>query len=149
MLLSAAALMLSSVCSALVVPRETNSSEPQPSQNFIVHSRPQGSDSFDKSLGYLFAEYSYGGGYSATLHTAKSDAIAGVISDVNNPENAALNFPSGDYSQGFKLSELSEQYPTSLAQIYSGQDGTPGMAIEDGLLKWNSPDGTPISWFGK
>lgn len=136
---AAAALMLSSVCSAAVLPRDD---KPAESQKFITHSRPKGAEGFDNSLGYLFAEYSYGGGYSATLHTEKSDAISGSIS------NSALSF-GDEYPQGFKLSELSEQYPNSLAQIMSGQDGTPGMAVEDGLLVWNSPDGVPVSWFGK
>lgn len=134
-----AALMLSSVCSAAVLPRED---KPAESQKFITHSRPKGAESFDNSLGYLFAERSYAGGYSATLHTEKSDAIAGSISD------SALNF-GDEYPMGFKLYDLSEQYPNSLAQIFSGQEGTPGMAVDDGLLKWNSPDGVPVSWFGE
>lgn len=150
MLFSAAALMLSSVCSAAVLPRETTSSEPVASKKFIAHSKPKGAENFDDSLGYLFNEYSYGGGYSATLHTDKADALPGVISDVNDPEHATLDFPNGDFDMGFKLYDLSEQYPNSLAQIFSGQDGTPGMTIEDGLLQWTSPnDNRPISWFGK
>src|ERR1700712_1343700 len=106
---AAAALMLSSVCSAAVLPREDSSSKPAESQKFITHSKPKGADNFDNSLGYLFAEYAYGGGYYATLHTDKSDAIAGSISD------SALSF-GDEYPQGFKLSELSEQYPSSIAQ---------------------------------
>lgn len=140
---AAAALMLSSMCSAAVLPREDTTCKPNEAQKFITHSKPKGADGFDDSLGYLFAEYSYGGGYSATLHSAKSDAITGAITD------SALSFPNGDFPQGFKLSNLSEQYSNSLATIMSGQDGTPGMAVEDGLLVWNSPDGVPISWFGK
>jgi len=139
---AAAALMLSSVCSAAVLPREDTTSKPAESQKFITHSKPKGVEGFDNSLGYLFAEYSYGGGYYATLHTAKSDAIAGSISD------SALSF-GDEYPQGFQVSELSEKFPNTLGQIYSGQDGTPGMAVEDGLLVWNSPDGVPTSWFGE
>ena len=139
---AAAALMLSSVCSAAVLPREDTTSKPAKSQKFITHSKPKGAESFDNSLGYLFAEYSYGGGYYATLHTAKSDAISGSISD------SALSF-GDEYPQGFVVSEPNEQYTNSIAQIFSGQDGTPGMAVEDGLLVWNSPSGTPITWFGK
>lgn len=137
-----AALMLSSVCSAAVLPREESSSKPAESQKFITHSKAKGAEGFDNSLGYLFAEYAYGGGYYATLHTEKSDAIAGSISD------SALSF-GDEYPQGFKVSELSEQYPSSIAQIFSGQAGTSGMAVEDGLLVWNAPDNVPISWFGK
>lgn len=150
MLFSAAALMLSSVCSAAVLPRENTDSKPEPSQKFIAHSKPKGAENFDNSLGYLFAEYSYGGGYSATLHTDKGDALPGVISDLNDPKHASLDFPSESFSKGFNLYDLSEQYPNSLAQIFSGQEGTPGMTIEDGLLKWTSPkDNVPISWFGR
>ena len=130
------------VCSAAVLPREDTTSKPAESQKFITHSKPKGAEGFDDSLGYLFAEYSYGGGYYATLHTAKSDAITGSISD------SALSF-GDEYPQGFQVTEPNEQYTSSIAQIYSGQDGTPGMAIEDGLLVWNSPSGTPITWFGK
>jgi hypothetical protein len=137
-----AALMLSSICSAAVLPRDNSTSEPASSQKFITHSKPKGVEKFDNSLGYLFAEYAYGGGYYATLHTDKSDAIAGSISD------SALSF-GDEYPQGFKLYELSEQYPSSIAQIFSGQAGTPGMAVEDGLLVWNSPDNVPVSWFGE
>jgi hypothetical protein len=139
---AATALMLSSVCSAAVLPRNDSSSKPAESQKFITHSKPKGAENFDNSLGYLFAEYAYGGGYYATLHTDKSDAIAGSISD------SALSF-GDEYPQGFKLYELSEQYPSSIAQIFSGQAGTPGMAVEDGLLVWNSPDNVPVSWFGR
>ncbi|KAM0717616.1 hypothetical protein Q7P37_007468 [Cladosporium fusiforme] len=145
---TAAALMLSSVCSAAVLPRETASSEPKPSEKFIIHSKPKGAENFDKSLGYIWAEYSYPPGYYATLRTDKSDALPGVLSDVNDAENASLNFPNGDFPQGFKVSEQSEQYPSSIAEIYSGQEGTAGMTIEDGLLKWTSPnDNVPTSWF--
>jgi hypothetical protein len=139
---AAAAIMLSSVCSATVLLRNDSSSEPAESQKFITHSKVKGAENFDNSLGYLFAEYAYGGGYYATLHTDKSDAIAGSISE------SALSF-GDEYPQGFKLYELSEQYPSSIAQIFSGQAGTPGMAVEDGLLVWNSPDNVPVSWFGK
>jgi len=137
-----AALMLSSVCSAAVLPRDDSTSKPDETQKFIIHAKPKGAENFDNSLGYLFAEYSYGGGYYATLHPAKSDAITGSISD------SALSF-GDEYPQGFKVYELSEQYPNTIAQIFSGQDGTSGMAVEDGLLVWNSPDGVPITWFGK
>lgn len=139
---TAAALMLSSVCSAAVLPREEPASyQPTESKKFITHARPKGAEGFENSLGYLYAEYSYPPGYYATLHTKKSDAIAGSISD------SALSF-GDEYPQGFKVSKPTEQYPSSIAQIYSGQDGTPGMAVEDGLLVW-SPDGVPTSWFGK
>lgn len=134
-----AALMLSSVCSAAVLPRED---KPADSQKFIAHSKPKGAEGFENSLGYLYASRSYAGGYDATLNTEKSDATVGSISD------SALSF-GDEYPMGFKLYDLSEQYPSSLAQIFSGQEGTPGMAVEDGLLKWNSPDGIPVSWFGK
>lgn len=145
MLASAAtALLLGSVCSAAVLPRETAPAEA--SQKFIVHSKPQAAENFDESLGYLFAEYSYGGGSYATLHTAKSDAITGALSDVNDPKNSGLNFDES--TKGFKLYDLSQQYPNSIAQIFSGQEGTHGMVIEDGLLKWHSPDDQAISWFG-
>jgi hypothetical protein len=139
---TAAALMLSSICIAAVLPRENNTSYLTQSQKFITHSKPKGADNFDSSLGYLFAEYAYGGGYYGTLHAEKSDAISGSVSD------SALTF-GDEYPQGFKLYELSEKFPSSLAQIMSGQDGTPGMAVEDGLLVWNAPDGVPTSWFGK
>lgn len=138
---AATALLLGSVCSAAVLPREDTACKPAESKKFITHSKLKGAEGFDNSLGYLFAEYSYPPGYYATLHTEKSDAIAGSISD------SALSF--GDESQGFQVYELSEKFPNSLAQIYSGQAGTPGMAVEDGLLVWNSPDGVPTSWFGK
>jgi hypothetical protein len=139
---AAAAIMLSSVCSAAVLPRDNSSSTPASSQKFITHSKLKGAENFDNSLGYLFAEYAYGGGYYATLHTDKSDAIAGSISD------SALSF-GDEYPQGFKLYEPSAQYPTSIVQIFSGQAGTPGMAVDGGLLVWNSPDNVPISWFGE
>jgi hypothetical protein len=90
----------------------------------------------------MFNEYAYGGGYYATLHKEKSDAISGSL------DNTSLNF-GDEYTQGLILYEMSEQYPSSIAQIFSGQEGTAGMAVEDGLLKWNAPDGVPVSWFGK
>jgi hypothetical protein len=145
MLFSAtAALMLSSVCSAAVLPREEKPASYSDSNNnkFIIHSKAKGADNFDNSLGYMFNEYSYGGGYYATLHTAKSDAISGSL------DGTSLNF-GDEYKQGLVVYEPSEQYPNSIAQIFSGQEGTAGMAVEDGLLKWNSPDGVPTSWFGK
>lgn len=132
-----AAFMLSSVCSAAVLRRQ--SFEPQ---RFVVHSKPKGAECFDHSLGYLFAEYSYGGGYMATLHTGKSDAIQGYI--INN----ALTF-GDEYTQGFQLIELSDDAPNAIPQIMSGQDGTPFITVdENNLLGWHSPDGVAISWFG-
>jgi len=140
MLFSAtAALMLSSVCSAAVLPRED---KPVSSEKFIIHSKAKGAENFDNSLGYVFAEYAYGGGYYATLHKEKSDAISGSL------DNTSLNF-GDEYTQGLVLYQPTEQYPSSIAQIFSGQEGTAGMAVEDGLLKWNAPDGVPVSWFGK
>lgn len=152
-----AVLLLSSVCSAAVLSRQNSTASTQnttsissQSPNFIVHSKPCGASNFDGSFGYLHAEYSYPPGYSATLHTAKEDAITGYISDVNDPSNSTLVFPgSSGFDQGFKLYPLSEQYPNSLAQIFSGQVGTTGMAIVDGLLKWEAPDEVPVYWVGK
>jgi len=142
MLFSAtAALMLSSVCSAAVLPREEKpASYSDNNSKFIIHSKAKGADNFDNSLGYMFNEYAYGGGYYATLHKEKSDAISGSL------DNTSLNF-GDEYTQGLILYEMSEQYPSSIAQIFSGQEGTAGMAVEDGLLKWNAPDGVPVSWF--
>jgi hypothetical protein len=143
MLFSAtAALLLSSVCSATVLPREDSNSKSTESQKFITHSKPKGAEGFENSLGYLFDEYTYGAGYAVSLHTEKSDAVAGAIF------NTALDFGNGD-PKGFKMHDLSNKFPNSLPEIYSGQDGTPGIAVENGLLKWNSPDGVPISWFGR
>jgi len=157
-----AALLLSSVCRAVVLPRQNstvsyqnattpaNSSASIQSPDFILHSKPCGTSSFDGSFGYLHAEYAYPPGYYATLHTAKEDAITGYISDVHNSSNSTLVFPgSSGFDQGFKLYPLSNQYPNSIAQIFSGQVGTPGMAIVDGLLKWEAPDQVPVYWVGK
>jgi hypothetical protein len=130
MLFSAtAALMLSTVCSAAVLPREEKPASYSENSNskFIIHSK---------------AEYAYGGGYYATLHKDKADAISGSL------DNTSVNF-GDEYSQGLILYEMSEQYPSSIAQIFSGQEGTAGMAVEEGLLKWNAPDGVPVSWFGR
>ena len=143
MLFSAtAALMLSTVCSAAVLPREEKPASYSSDSKFIIHSKAKGAENFDNSLGYMFAEYAYGGGYYATLHKEKSDAISGSL------DNTSLNF-GDEYTQGLILYEMSEQYPSSIAQIFSGQNGTAGMAVEEGLLKWNAPDGVPVSWFGK
>ena len=143
MLFSAtAALMLSTVCSAAVLPREEKPASYSSDSKLIIHSKAKGAENFDNSLGYMFAEYAYGGGYYATLHKEKSDAISGSL------DNTSLNF-GDEYTQGLILYEMSEQYPSSIAQIFSGQNGTAGMAVEEGLLKWNAPDGVPVSWFGK
>lgn len=59
------AVLLSSACSAAVVPRQDNGTS-SASQKFVVHSRPcPATYGFDGSLGYLHAEYSYPPGYSA------------------------------------------------------------------------------------
>jgi len=57
------ALLLSTACSAAVVPRQDSASK---SQDFVVHSRPcPTTNGFDGSLGYLYAEYAYPPGYYA------------------------------------------------------------------------------------
>jgi hypothetical protein len=163
------ALLLSSVCSAVVLPRQSSTASYQnstvfdqnstanqdssasiKSPNFILHSKPCGTSSFDGSFGYVHAEYAYPPGYYATLHAVEEDAITGYISDIMNSSNSTLVFPgSGGFDQGFRLYPLSDQYPNSLAQIFSGQVGTRGMAIVNGLLEWEAPDQVPVYWVGK
>ena len=97
MLFSAtAALMLSTVCSAAVLPREEKPASYSSDSKFIIHSKAKGAENFDNSLGYMFAEYAYGGGYYATLHKEKSDAITGSL------DNTSLNF-GDEYTQGLIL----------------------------------------------
>lgn len=150
---AAASFLFGSVATAAVLASEGSydqSPAPVHSGSFIVHSKPTGASGFDDSLGYLHAKGSYAPGWDATLDTTKSNAIPGYISDVNNPSNASLEFPQeGEYDMGLLLAARSEKWPTSRATMRSGEHGTPGMSIVDGLLQWQASDGVEISWFGK
>jgi hypothetical protein len=150
---AAASLLFSSVnIAAVLAPGSSydQSSAPVHSGNFIVHSKPTGASGFDASLGYLHAKGSYAPGWDATLDTSKSNAIPGYISDANNPSNASLEFSGGGhYDMGLLLAARSDKWPNSRAKMRSGEHGTPGISVVDGLLQWQTSDGVEISWFGK
>jgi hypothetical protein len=148
-----ATLLFGSACSAAVLVRADRydgSSAPVQSGDFIVHSRHSNASGFGDSLGYLRAQGSYAPGWDAILDTSKSEANTGYISDVNNAWNASLEFSGGgDNEKGLLLTPRSEKWPNGRVTMLSGQHGTPGMSIVDGLLQWQASDGIEISWFGK
>lgn len=93
----------------------------------------------------MYAEYAYGPGYYATLRS-KEEAIVGHLTDTTNPSNSSLVF-GDEYPQGFVLYPLLSYANASIAQIYSGQDGTKGMLVnEGGLVDWATQR---VSWYGK
>ncbi|KAI5199595.1 hypothetical protein E4T39_06165 [Aureobasidium subglaciale] len=112
------------------------------SDNFIIRAR-QLNDS--KTVGYMYAEYAYGAGYYATLRSNKSDAVVGHLTDTTNPSNSTLVFGDGQYPQGFVLYPLSSYSNASIAQIFSGQQGTKGVYVnEGGIVDWASQR---VSWY--
>ncbi|KAI5211800.1 hypothetical protein E4T42_03553 [Aureobasidium subglaciale] len=112
------------------------------SDNFIIRAR-QLNDS--TTVGYMFAEYAYGAGYYATLRSSKSDAIVGHLTDTTNPSNSTLAFGDGQYPQGFVLYPLLSYSNASIAQIFSGQQGTKGVYVnEGGIVDWASQR---VSWY--
>lgn len=97
------------------------------------------------TLGYMYAEYAYSPGYFAALGT-KADAIVGHLTDTTNPSNSSLVFGK-KYSQGFVLNSLSSSANASLAMIFSGQQGTKGVFVnEGGIVDWASQR---VSWYGE
>jgi hypothetical protein len=148
-----ATFLFGSACSAAVLVRGVHfdgSSAAVQSGDFIVHSRHSNASGFDDSLGYLRAQGSYAPSWDAILDTSKSYANTCYLSDVNNARNASLEFlGGGDYEKGLLLTPRSEKWPNGHATMLSGQHGTPGMSIVDGLLQWQASDGVENSWFGK
>lgn len=146
-----------SAVSAAVLPRQANTtaiSNTTTSTNttlpplslesdpFIIRAR-QLNDSV--TLGYMYAEYAYGAGYYATLRS-KEEAIVGHLTDTTNPSNSSLVF-GDEYPQGFLLYPLLSYANASIAQIYSGQDGTKGMLVnEGGIVDWATER---VSWYGE
>jgi hypothetical protein len=147
------AFLFGSACSAAVLVRGDHidgSSAAVQSGDFIVHSRHSDASGFGDSLGYLTAEYSYAPGWDVILDTSKSHADTCYISDINNAKNASLEFSRGrDNEKGLLLTPRSEKWPNGRVTMLSGQHGTPGMSIVDGLFQWQASDGIEITWFGK
>lgn len=143
-------MLFSIATAATVIGAATAAAVPRASGEFKVQHRCVGRTDFQDSLGYLYAEYAYPPGYYAALNTNPDIAITGYLSDPTNPSNSSLIFPEGEgYYQGFVLYPLSQQYPNSIAQIFSGQTGTKGLYVDEaGLLQWQAPDGVPITWEG-
>jgi hypothetical protein len=113
------------------------------SDNFIIRARQLNDSSV--TLGYLYAEYAYPPGYYATLRP-KEEAIVGHLTDTTNPSNSSLVFGE-EYPQGFVLSPLSSYQNASIAMIYSGQQGTKGVFVnEGGIVDWASQR---VSWYGE
>jgi hypothetical protein len=93
----------------------------------------------------MHAEYAYPPGYYATLRP-KEEAIVGHLTDSTNPSNSSLVFGE-EYPQGFVLSALSSYQNASIAMIYSGQQGTKGVFVnEGGIVDWASQR---VSWYGE
>jgi hypothetical protein len=118
------------------------------SDNFTIHARTFNKDTnTSTTLGYLHAEYAYPPGYYATLHTSRSEAIIGHLTDMTTPENSSLVFGSGEYTQGFVLGLLSMRYSAGIAMIYSGRQGTKGVFVDEGgSLDWASQR---VGWYGE
>jgi hypothetical protein len=133
---------------AVVLPRQINTNTTPPplsldSDPFIIRARQLNDSSV--TLGYMYAEYAYGPGYYATLRP-KEEAIVGHLTDTTNPSNSSLVF--GDqYPQGFVLNSLLSYSNASIAMIYSGQEGTRGLYVnEGGIVDWASQR---VSWYGE
>ncbi|KAF2723899.1 hypothetical protein K431DRAFT_282591 [Polychaeton citri CBS 116435] len=141
-------MLFSVATAATLVSAAAAAAVPRASGNFKVHARCVGRTDFQDSPGYLYAEYAYPPGYYAALDTNPDNGIVGYTSDPTNPSNSSLIFPeSGGYYQGFVLYPLTQQYPESIAQIFSGQTGTKGIYVdENGLVQWQAQDGVPIVW---
>ncbi|KAH0293806.1 hypothetical protein M436DRAFT_71459 [Aureobasidium namibiae CBS 147.97] len=153
--ITALAAGISSVCAA-VLPRQmnttavantttsTNTTLPPlslDSDPFIIRARQLNDSSV--TLGYMYAEYAYGAGYYATLRP-KDEAIVGHLTDTTNPSNSSLVF-GDEYPQGFVLYPLLSYANSSIAQIYSGQEGTKGLLVnEGGIVDWATQR---VSWF--
>ncbi|KAI4745799.1 hypothetical protein E4T50_03835 [Aureobasidium sp. EXF-12298] len=105
------------------------------SDPFIIRARQLNDSSV--TLGYMYAEYAYGPGYYATLRP-KEEAIVGHLTDTTNPSNSSLVF-GDEYPQGFVLNPLLSYSNASIAMIYSGQEGTKGVFVnEGGIVDWAS-----------
>jgi len=93
----------------------------------------------------MYAEHAYGAGYYATLRS-KEEAIVGHLTDTTNPSNSSLVF--GDkYPQGFVLYPLLSYSNASIAQIYSGSEGTRGLYVSEGAtVDWASQR---VSYYGE
>ncbi|THY21667.1 hypothetical protein D6D01_06530 [Aureobasidium pullulans] len=113
------------------------------SDNFII--RAQQFNDTSKTLGYMYAEYAYPPGYYATLRPNKTDAIVGHLTDTTNASNSSLVFGDGEYLQGFVLYNLLSYSNASIAQIFSGQQGTKGVFVnEGGIVDWASQR---VAWY--
>ena len=113
------------------------------SDPFVIRARQLNDSSV--TLGYMYAEYAYGPGYYATLRP-KEEAIVGHLTDTTNPSNSSLVF-GDEYPQGFVLNPLLSYSNASIAQIYSGQEGTKGLYVnEGGIVDWASQR---VSFYGK
>lgn len=113
------------------------------SDPFIVRARQLNDSSV--TLGYMYAEYAYGPGYYATLRS-KDEAIVGHLTDTTNVSNSSLVF-GDEYPQGFVLSPLLSYANSSIAMIYSGQEGSKQVYVnEGGILDWAAQR---VSWFGE
>jgi hypothetical protein len=113
------------------------------SDSFIIRARQLNDSSV--TLGYMHAEYAYPPGYYATLRS-KEEAIVGHLTDTTNPSNSSLVF-GDEYPQGFVLSPLSSYQNASIAMIFSGQQGTKGVFVnEGGIVDWASQR---VSWYGE
>jgi hypothetical protein len=113
------------------------------SDPFIIRARQLNDSSV--TLGYMYAEYAYGPGYYATLRP-KEEAIVGHLTDTTNPSNSSLVF-GDDYPQGFVLSPLLSYSNASIAMIYSGQEGTRAVFVDEGgIVDWASQR---VSWYGE
>ncbi|KAI4743211.1 hypothetical protein E4T50_06386 [Aureobasidium sp. EXF-12298] len=145
-----------SVVTAAVLPRQinstglsntttTNTTLPPvslDSDNFIIRAQQLNDTSI--TLGYMYAEYAYPPGYYATLRPSKSDAIVGHLTDTTNASNSSLVF-GHENPQGFVLYPLVSYANASIAQIFSGQQGTKGVYVnEAGIVDWASQR---VSWY--
>jgi len=111
------------------------------SDPFIIRARQLNDSSV--TLGYMYAEYAYGPGYYATLRP-KDEAIVGHLTDTTNVSNSSLVF-GDEYPQGFVLSPLLSYSNASIAMVYSGQDGTKGVVVnEGGIVDWTAQR---VSWY--
>ncbi|KAI4732045.1 hypothetical protein E4T49_00286 [Aureobasidium sp. EXF-10728] len=112
------------------------------SDTFIIRAQQLNDTSI--TLGYMYAEYAYPPGYYATLRSSKSDAIVGHLTDTTNASNSSLAFGT-ENPQGFVLNPLVSYSNASIAQIFSGQQGTKGVFVnEGGIVDWASQR---VSWY--
>ncbi|KAK6004587.1 hypothetical protein QM012_008449 [Aureobasidium pullulans] len=112
------------------------------SDNFIIRAQQLNDTSI--TLGYMYAEYAYPPGYYATLRPSKSDAIVGHLTDTTNASNSSLVFGDRD-PEGFVLYPLASNANASIARIFSGQQGTKGVYVnEAGIVDWASQR---VSWY--